>query len=459
MASFEKISLEGEQALKPEQEELEVIEPKEIKEAKIPEINYSQEAENEIRKIKEKYGELVNKAGLSEETFDKIEIRLKETADSLQKSDNQLQESKRKSKSYIRRRVFGQITSIIAATVIGFSSIGEVKADVAFQEPTTIERVEKKSVKQEQIEWVRHLYKVMPFLQKKMGDHLPFFMKLIANDILQSDQLSQSDRLKLILSDLENFNMDIKVDSEKPSAVKEIKGFEKLVGDFNAQAEQKTIKLSSELIKEVVEKTFPNEWVGSDIESFEYLDKFAREFIKENKGILAWCKDTGYKSKAKIEFFRPVRWENPHYLLGNIMSHELAHANDWEFDNQLSAEARIYLLAKVAQRLESSDRYHSAYVESIQEKDKQYQYYKKCLEYWAEICGAYFSDPDREDLPEQDRKLIEFHLSKTTPGFDARGAKKIRDKLIQNYFRSKGVELPAHEVFVKIPPVPLPPNW
>lgn len=102
----------------------------------------------------------------------------------------------------------------------------------------------------------------------------------------------------------------------------------------------------------------------------------------------------------------------------DILYHEIAHANDWGCDAEMSDEERLELLYRVAERFQAPDRYHSNYVESIQGSDKQLEVGRKALEYWAKICEVYFSDPDRLHI--KDFQLVDDQVRKTDPNFDLR---------------------------------------
>ncbi|MDO8574274.1 MAG: hypothetical protein Q7R86_01465, partial [bacterium] len=78
------------------------------------------------------------------------------------------------------------------------------------------------------------------------------------------------------------------------------------------------------------------------------------------------------------------------------------------------------LLLAVGDRLDDPDRYESWYVESIKNKDKQYEQYTKAIEYWAEICERYFYMP--RDMNIKDFRLVEGVVKKADPQFDVNRA-------------------------------------
>lgn len=109
-------------------------------------------------------------------------------------------------------------------------------------------------------------------------------------------------------------------------------------------------------------------------------------------------------------------------IWSRTLAHEGSHAGDWKRSGRLTKTERASLKVAVYDRVQSEDRYISAYVESISNEDKEEELNIKAEEYWAEIGGAYF---DGElNLPEADYKLVDEFVKKMDPNFD-------RDKALQ----------------------------
>jgi hypothetical protein len=98
------------------------------------------------------------------------------------------------------------------------------------------------------------------------------------------------------------------------------------------------------------------------------------------------------------------------------IDHEVAHANDWLTDSQMSQKERLELLYLIAQRLSAPDRYKSGYVESIKEKTPEATNYRKAMEYWAEISKAYFNSP--WNLSINDFVIVHNLVRKTDPDYN-----------------------------------------
>lgn len=97
-----------------------------------------------------------------------------------------------------------------------------------------------------------------------------------------------------------------------------------------------------------------------------------------------------------------------------ILYHEIGHANDWSSDNQMTRKQRLTLLLAVYNRTQAKDRYKSAYVESIHNKDPKVETAMRATEYWAEICRAYIMG---EDLDVEDYALVDGVVSVADPTY------------------------------------------
>lgn len=103
-------------------------------------------------------------------------------------------------------------------------------------------------------------------------------------------------------------------------------------------------------------------------------------------------------------------------MIKETLAHEAAHNNSWH-NKYLSVEQRLKLLQNMIDRLKSSNRFQSNYVESIQNDDEQKELLLKAGEYWAEINRAYIGW-DSSRLPDEDKKIIESMLQELHLEFD-----------------------------------------
>ena len=183
--------------------------------------------------------------------------------------------------------------------------------------------------------------------------------------------------------------------------------------------------LSGGDFKAIAEQTYPDGWVGGEITSISQKDErkniggeIGGEYGLEGE---AWAScistSTGYGYDSEIVFHGWSYYETLYSNINEAFSHEIAHANDWEVSNDLSFEDRASFLLAIVERVQSEDRFHSTYVESIKNEDKQLELHNKCKEYWAEICEQYFGG-SAQNLNYKDVQLIESVVKKEDPNFD-----------------------------------------
>lgn len=102
--------------------------------------------------------------------------------------------------------------------------------------------------------------------------------------------------------------------------------------------------------------------------------------------------------------------------LWGLLGHELAHANDWEDDFEMTFLQRVDLLMAIYDRLDDVDRLQSDYLDQINNEDCRVQQRNVATEYWAEIVG--FSLAHYYLVPERDREIVEQQLQLIDPEFD-----------------------------------------
>lgn len=191
-------------------------------------------------------------------------------------------------------------------------------------------------------------------------------------------------------------------------------------------------QLDANIMRGIVQETFPKGWINNEIERIEFEEK--EEYI-EYEGVksraLATCYRNGRqnnKQKDEIIFHKAAERTAPYDLVHTI-SHEVAHANDWVSDNEMTITEKTALAVKIGRRVGASNRFMSSYVESIQYEndDKRTRYYRT-MEYWAVICEQFFKDATK--LHVEDYKIIAAHIRKTDPNFSWVAAAKRRQELV-----------------------------
>lgn len=163
---------------------------------------------------------------------------------------------------------------------------------------------------------------------------------------------------------------------------------------------------------------YPRGWVDTEIASItqsDLPDSLAEEYGIEGESAATCSTEVG-ETKSRIDFHRASQEENLYWVLTNYLPHEIGHANDWSTDEEMSVGERMDLLLAIADRLVSDDRYQSAYVEEINNPDKQQEFYLKATEYWAEICAQYFDLPEAMNI--KDFALVDRVVRRGDPQYD-----------------------------------------
>ncbi|MFC1662703.1 hypothetical protein ACFL04_00875 [Patescibacteria group bacterium] len=170
--------------------------------------------------------------------------------------------------------------------------------------------------------------------------------------------------------------------------------------------------------REVITETYPQNWVSTEVDTIAQYDE--TEPLPEKYGPKAGdeAAATYYHGDDynTIIMHAPTKEYAPDHVLNDLLPHELGHANDWESDNDMSIEGRADMLLAIYERLQSDDRYQSAYVEAIENEDEKLEMYLKATEYWAEICAMYFSQPG--ELDQKDFELVDNWVREADPDFD-----------------------------------------
>lgn len=182
--------------------------------------------------------------------------------------------------------------------------------------------------------------------------------------------------------------------------------------------------------------TFPDRWIDNEIDIITQEEKdepVSEDYgLEENTKTLAAC-ITKFGKKSKIVFYNGIKEHHHFYVLNDILSHEIAHANDWDNDDEMNPDDRRYLLLSITERLGSKDRFMSDYVESIKNENEQEEKYLKAVEYWAEICAQYFYDSTNMNI--KDFQIVDKVVKNTDPNFNPIEQYANRIKLIDKYFR------------------------
>lgn len=193
--------------------------------------------------------------------------------------------------------------------------------------------------------------------------------------------------------------------------------------DDQNQVHEREMHIDQETMQQLLNETFPAEWVQGEVSAVtqesEPLIMAAEYGLPQDSEAIASCTSTPGEPESSIVFHGASLKESAGSNL-DTLTHELAHANDWERDNTMTTEQRINLLTAIADRLASESRYQSPYVESITNEDGQLEQYLKAQEYWAEICREYFISPD--GLHIDDFTIVDGALRQQDPQFSGEAA-------------------------------------
>lgn len=167
--------------------------------------------------------------------------------------------------------------------------------------------------------------------------------------------------------------------------------------------------------------------IGFTDEKFEMHESYGAE-LQESQGAGTAAGGTRAE-RTVITFWKGMKGHPSEQIWNGTLLHEVAHANDWDTDDQMEPAERTELKANVVARVQSEDRYRSPYVEAISNPDAAKELDIKAKEYWGEIVEAYLKG---EALPTDDEALVKGFIAKSDPAFDRDAAlAKRKDAIAQ----------------------------
>lgn len=188
--------------------------------------------------------------------------------------------------------------------------------------------------------------------------------------------------------------------------------------------------ISNETVEAVVNQTMPKGF-GRNISQISYGDYNASMPLQYGVRLMQKTGEAAHASKfdKSIQVTKGAKGADKKWIVNQLLPHEFFHLQDWNSNSLLTADERIDLLKKIVDRVKSSDRYKSDYVEGIKNADKKKELLTKAAEYFADI-GAAFLSPRYLMLPKADRELVQDLIKKIDPNFDRVQALKQRGKLV-----------------------------
>lgn len=177
-------------------------------------------------------------------------------------------------------------------------------------------------------------------------------------------------------------------------------------------------EISSEKLRDLIQ-TLPRHWVDGEVSSIKQISD---EGGVESRDGSKWTTVAEFKKESdkdshtgQIVFYSQSKSYSFGEMAGTVY-HEIAHANDWGDDDDARYNDKLDLLMKISDRISAPDRYLSKYVESIKNDTPEKTRYRKALEYWAEICSVYFSNPANLSL--SDIEIVDWWVHKNDQDFD-----------------------------------------
>lgn len=329
--------------------------------------------------------------------------------------DTKLSERQRfKTKETKKTRALKELREMALAFMLGSVLLGgtirrasEMVFDVKYeQQYGTLKKLDEKEKK------LRELY----------GNNFPSISEHYKK-ILEQKRSAPSESLKLLLGQKPK---DIMSTPWGPGEMPETPKTE--VGSINTS--EGTI--DKKFIQQIVHETYPRGWVNNQVSrivqsSQEY--KGGYKGVWSDQALATFSRPSTNNEKGEIVFWKISEQQPPWYVVLSI-GHEICHSNDWESDNEMTAEQRINLLLRVSGRLSAKDRFRSSYVESIKNDDPQKQRYNKAVEYWAVTCGQYFENATKLNI--KDFRLVDNHVRMTDPNFNWMESSLKRKDLLNN---------------------------
>ena len=177
--------------------------------------------------------------------------------------------------------------------------------------------------------------------------------------------------------------------------------------------------------------------IGFTDRKFEFDESYGAELHEESEGAATAAGGTRAE-RAVITFWKGMKDSRSDGIWNATLLHEVAHANDWDNDHQMTAFERAELKAKVAIRVQADDRFRSDYVEAISNPDKLKELEIKAKEYWAEIVEEYLKGGT---LPAPDEALVKGFIASQDPEFDRDAALKARRQAVGDMMIEENVAI------------------
>lgn len=189
--------------------------------------------------------------------------------------------------------------------------------------------------------------------------------------------------------------------------------------------------LTEQELRNLLITTYPRNWIKTEIDRvvFSADSVGLPDQYGLNQPMVGTVEERAGSAKVTIYHRTAGDLER----VAQIYAHESGHVN-WTGDASVKYEERVELLYAVAKRfLTGRDCYPSAYVQEINNPDPQKADFLRIQEYWAEVCEAYFTDPDDLRRHPEDFALVDTWVKKQDPDYEPYAAAAERAEIIFQY--------------------------
>ena len=177
--------------------------------------------------------------------------------------------------------------------------------------------------------------------------------------------------------------------------------------------------------------TLPRGWVKREVVSMGTTKNKKEAEYMSFEGISA----TFNGESGRITFSPEVVKTQERSFNVHVISHEVAHGNDFLTDADTTWNERYFLYKRLKDRLKSENRMKTYYLIFLEKEFNKgnFGWVSLAREYWAEICAQYMSDPTQLHI--DDFKLVHEFVVKNEPDYKWRERLGERAK-IQGKFSS-----------------------
>lgn len=136
--------------------------------------------------------------------------------------------------------------------------------------------------------------------------------------------------------------------------------------------------------------TLPDRWIKGEVARIRMVAEKDGE-----EEVFSWALAVFYNESAEIVFNPEIAKKGKRGYNIHVISHEIAHGNDFLTDADITWKERYLMYKKIKNRLKSENRFKTNYLVDLEDEFNKgdLKWVSLMREYWAEICAQYMSDP------------------------------------------------------------------